>query len=96
METITNFFANQGILGIVILMLIAVVIWQQRRIDSKDTQITELQNKRVSDTNGFTTSYTQTIREITTATRDSVNAQVLLQKSIDSIAQAFNNFLNNK
>jgi hypothetical protein len=94
-ETITAYFENQGLLGIVILMLIGVVVWQQKRIDAKDKQITDLQDKRIADTNSYTSSYTSTTREMIGTTRDSLNALNLLQRSIDALATALQSLIQN-
>lgn len=96
METITNFFLQQGILGVIIVMLIGVVVWQQKRIDLKDKQITDLQDKRVADTNAYTSSYTAANKEMVATTRDSLNALSLLQRSVDSMATALQNLINGK
>lgn len=91
MEIFSNYFAQQGILGIIILMLIGVVAWQQKRIDTKDKAIADLQEKRKTDTDQYTASYTATTRELVATTRDSVNALNLMQSSINSIANALQN-----
>lgn len=96
METITNFFLQQGVLGVIIVMLIGVVLWQQKRIDLKDKQITDLQDKRIADTNAYTSSYTATTKEMVATTRDSLNALSLLQRSVDTMATALQNLLNGK
>ena len=56
MEQITNYFLRpeNGIQGIIIVVLGTIVVWQQRRLDSKDKQIGELQNQRIADTNVYT------------------------------------------
>lgn len=95
MEIFTEYFFQQGILGVIIAMLIIVVIWQQRRIDGKDKQITDLQDKRIADTNGYTKSYTDTTREMIGTTRDSLNALNLLQRSVDALATALQSLLSN-
>lgn len=95
-ETIAAYFENQGLLGIVILMLISVVIWQQKRIDEKDAQITELQAKRIEDINAYTDNYTTTTREMIGAAKDNLSALNLLQRSVDQLANALQNLLNQK
>lgn len=94
METITNFFAQQGILGIIILMETSVIVWQQKRIDKKDSQILELQDKRVNDTNTFTNGYTEISKEMVAAGRDTANSISILQKTIDTILSSLQTLLN--
>lgn len=95
LENISTYYLTQGVLGVTVVALIAVVIWQQKRIDAKDKQITDLQDKRVADTNSYTNSYTQTTREMVGVTKDSLNAMLLLQKSVDTVAQLLNNLISN-
>ena len=96
MEAVITYFTQQGVLGIVIVMMMAVIAWQQKRIDAKDKQISELQDRRIEDTNGYTASYTQTTREMVATTKDSINALNLLQRSIDSLATAVQSWINGK
>lgn len=98
MEQVINYFLRpeNGIQGIIIVALGSIVVWQQKRLDSKDKQITELQNQRLADTNSHTEKYTEVATQMVSATKDSVNAMGLLQRSIDSLAQAFQAFINGK
>lgn len=94
MDTITSYFAQQGVLGIIIIMAVAVIVWQQKRIDAKDKQICDLQEKRKSDTDTYTQSYIQTTKEMVVAQRDSINTLNIFQKSIDAIASTLQLVLN--
>lgn len=98
MEVILEYFSQpqNGILGILVIMLVSVIIWQQRRIDSKDTLINDLLNKRVEDANSYTNGYVSTTREMVGSQKETVNAINLLQKSVDTVAQALQNLLNKK
>jgi hypothetical protein len=59
------------------------------QIDGKMTsKYTILQDRRVADTSQYTTSYTQTTREMIATSKDSLNALGMLQKSVDAMAQA--------
>lgn len=93
MEAIISYFSQQGVLGIVIIMLVSVIVWQQKRIDLKDKQIYDLQEKRKTDTDAYTASYTLVAKEQIGTQRDSVNSLNLLQRSIDSIANALQNII---
>lgn len=96
MEVITDYFLQQGILGVIIVGLIAVILWQQRRIDQKDVLIGELQEKRKADTDIYTKSYTDVVKEQIGAQKDSINTLNLLQQSVNSMATALSNLLNGK
>lgn len=95
MEIIIDYFSQpqNGILGILVIMLIGVVLWQQRRMDKKDTLINDLLEKRVSDANTFRDGYVDTTREIVGIQKDNLNAINLLQRSIDAIAQTLQNIV---
>lgn len=98
MEAVIEYFLQpqNGIMGIIIIVLGSLLVWQQRRMDGKDKQITDLQNQRVTDTNSYTEKYTEIAKEAVTAIKDSVSNTNLLQRSLDSLAQAFNTFVNGK
>jgi len=88
MDIITPYFAQQGLLGIVIIMLVGVVLWQQKRIDGKDKIINDIQDKRKADVDTYTASYISTTREMVGTQKDSLNAITLLQRSVDNLANA--------
>lgn len=85
MDTITTYFATQGILGIIAVMFIGVIVWQQKRIDSKDKQITDLQNQRIIDANQYSSNYISIAKETVETSKDNLNALSLLQRSVDSL-----------
>lgn len=89
MDAFTSYFAQQGILGIIIIMLVGVVLWQQKRIDGKDKIINEIQDKRKNDVDAYTASYIATTREMVGTQKDSLNALILLQRSVDNLANAW-------
>ena len=88
MDAFTSYFAQQGILGIIILMLVAVLLWQQKRIDGKDRVINEIQDKRKADVDAYTASYIATTREMVGTQKDALNALNLMQRSLDNLANA--------
>lgn len=98
MEAIIQYFTRpeSGIMGIIILMFIAVIIWQQRRIDKKDEEIKDLQEKRKQDIDAYSKNYTELTKEQVATTRDNINTINLLQRSIDALASAVQAFLNSK
>jgi uncharacterized membrane protein YccC len=96
MEQIINYFLQpeNGVLGIIVVMLLGVVIWQQRKLDTREKEITTLHEKRKADADSYTSSYTAVAREQIAATRDNINTVNLLQRSIDSLATALQAFIN--
>lgn len=94
METVTAYFAQQGILGIIIVMLVGVILWQQKRIDGKDKIINDIQDKRKADVDAYTASYVATTREMVGTQKDNLNALNLMQKSVDSLATALQAWVN--
>lgn len=69
-------------------MLVAVVLWQQKRIDGKDKIINELQDKRKADVDAYTASYVATTKEMVGTQKDGLNALNLMQRSVDNLATA--------
>lgn len=96
MDQITSYFAQQGVLGIMVIMLIGVIIWQQKRNDNLSRQVDELQNKRIADTNNFTNGYTEISKEMVAAGKDTVNTLNLLQRSVDTMLGSLQNLLQKK
>lgn len=94
MDSITTYYLTQGVLGVTVVALIFVIVWQQKRIDSKDKQIAELQDKRIIDTNIYTQNYVETTKSVVVSTKDSIATINLLQRSIDSLATAFQSYVN--
>lgn len=82
-----NYFLQQGILGVIIVVLGGVIIWQQRQLDKKYQEIKELykaidvvQEKRLADN-------AQHITSIVALGANLVNADAAIQKSLDNIAR---------
>lgn len=85
MEQVTNFFFNQGILGVIIIVMGGVIIWCQKRLDRKDEEIkllnqavNVLQEKRISDSS-------LQINAFVGLGKDLVNSDASIQKSVDNI-----------
>lgn len=97
-DRIADFFLRpeNGIFAVFSLIEMLVIIWQQRRIDAKEKEIGELQEKRKMDTDAYTKSYTDIAKEQVSTTRDNINTINLLQRSIDSLATALQSFINGK
>lgn len=87
-------FARQGLGYLIAGILAFVIVWQQKRIDSKDKQITDLQDKGIIRADSYTTSYTNTIKEVVAASKDNATAVSLLQKSVDTLTTAVQNWIN--
>lgn len=97
-ERVIEFFAQpqNGILGIIVIVMGWVVWWQQNRIDKKDDQINALQKQLKDDADGNSNKYVETVKEVIGTQKDSVNAITLLQRSIDALTTSFQTFINGK
>lgn len=87
MESVINYFLEQGLLGVIIVMLIGVIVWQQKRLDKKDEEIklanqgvNVVQEKRIVDSQ-------QNITSFVGMGKDLLNTSASLQKSIDSVVR---------
>lgn len=98
MDRVIDYFLQpeNGILGVLIVILILVIIWQQRKLDKKEVEISDLQEKRKSDTDVYTKSYTDIAKEQVATARDNINTINLLQRSIDSLTTVLQSFINGK
>lgn len=91
MEQITNYFLQQGLLGVVIIMLVGVIIYQQRRIDKKEQDARDILDLRLKDSKDYTLSYNGTVeRYATLAEKTTTNDELIIQ-SINGIAQNLQN-----
>lgn len=96
MDPVTTYFATQGILGVIIIMLLAVVIYLARKNDTQYKQISDLQDKRIADANQYTANYIAVAKEAVETNKDHLTALVFLQKAVDSIATSVQKVLDNK
>ena len=98
MQQIIDYFIQPQIapIGIFVIILIGVIVWQQKRSDKKDDQITNLQNQLQSVSDGYAKSYIDTVREVVATQKDSVNAVNLLQRSFDQLMSAVQSFINGR
>lgn len=98
MEQIVEYFLRpeNGVLGVIIVILIGVVIWQQRQLNDYRGEVRELQEKRKADTDAYTKSYTEIAMEQVATSRDSINTINLLQRSVDALATAVQSFINGR
>lgn len=98
MEAIISYFSQpqNGILGIIVLVLGSVIVWQQRRIDSKDQQITALQEQIKDTIKEGGDKMLETVKEVVATQKDSVNAVTLLQRSFDSLTSGLQTLINGK
>lgn len=82
-----GYFLQQGILGIIIIVLGSVILWMQKKLDKKDEEIKALyvsigliQEKRIADNSGH-------IQSIVSLGNNLVNSDEAIQKSVDNIAR---------
>ena len=88
--------ATQGLGYTLFVIASLVIIYLNRKIDAKDKAIAELQDKRLTDSNLYTQSFTGVAKEMVAANRDAVNSTAILQKSIDTISQILQNLAHDK
>ena len=87
MDKIIDYFLQpqNGILGIIVIVLGFVIWWQQRRLDKKDDQVLLLQQELKNASDSYTKNYINTVKDVVTTQKDSINSINLLQRSIDSL-----------
>lgn len=98
METLSpqQYFLQQGILGVIIVVMGAVIVWQQKRSDKKDVKIDELQDKLKSQADMYAATYVATTKEVVGTQHDNINATNLLQKSFETFVTSFQSFINGR
>lgn len=97
-DKIADYFLQpqNGVLGVIVVILILIVVWQQKRLDKKDALVADLQEKRKIDVDTYTKNYTDMAKEAVGTQKDSTNAINLLQRSVDSLTAGFQSFMNGK
>lgn len=92
----TTFYLTQGVLGVTVVVLIGVIIWQQRRIDTKDKQIFELQNLRIADSNQYSSTYIAIAKEGVETSKDQATAFNVLQTGVKDLANVVQKLIDKK
>lgn len=82
---ITNYLFTQGVLGIVCIMLIAVVIYQQRKLDRKDDKIDALQEARLVDNKTHTADYREMAKDNQEVLQGNSQSNALLAAKIEAV-----------
>ena len=83
--------ATQGLGYTLFVISVGVIVYLNKKVEQKEKQIEELQEKRLQDSNLYTQSFTSVAKEMVAANKDAVNATAVLQKSIDSITRILQN-----
>lgn len=96
METLLAELARQGLGYLIAVLLVGVIIWQQKRIDSKDKLITDLQDKRIGDSAVYSNNYVSLAKENVATSKDNLNALALLQNSVNTLANSLQNWINER
>lgn len=60
---ITNYLFTQGVLGIAVLALGAVVVYQQKKLDKRDDKIQALQDARLDDNRTHANDYREMAKD---------------------------------
>lgn len=88
--------ATQGLGYTLFVLACLVIIYMSRKLDHKDKELVELHEKRLMDSNSYTTNFTAVAKEMVSANKDAVNATAILQRSVDSITQILQSLVNDK
>lgn len=88
-EGITDYFFNQGVLGVIIIVLAIVIVLQDRR-NRKDLKDSEelgrvLQEKRVVDSNTYSEKFIMTSQQLLNQNKEMISLIQVNQKSIEII-----------
>lgn len=86
-------FLREGLMGAIIVVLAGVIVYQNRKLDVKDRFIYEILDKRVGDANQFTTNFTTVAKDMVATNKDLINQNAILQKGVDTMAQALQTFV---
>jgi uncharacterized membrane protein YccC len=78
----TSEFLRQGLLGVIIVVLAGVVVWQQKRIDNKDRNLEVMAQKRVEDIVHVKDAYSNQIENIRDA---QVESTATIQRILDTM-----------
>lgn len=60
---ISNYLLTQGVLGIAVLVLGIVVVYQQKKLDKRDEKIQALQDARLDDNKSHTLDYREMAKD---------------------------------
>lgn len=86
---VSSFFFNQGILGVIIVVLGAVIVLQDRRyrqdLKDRDVNVASLQEKRANDAPIYADKFITTSQTLQNQFKDIVNLEISIQKSIETI-----------
>lgn len=92
-SVISNYYLQQGVLGVTIVVLAGVVVWQQKRIDSKEKELREMSDLRLKDSKDYTSSYTSTVEKYATLSEKNVTSDSLIMQAVNGIATLLQNKL---
>ena len=60
---ITNYLFTQGVLGVAVIALGIVVVYQQKKLDKRDEKIQALQDARLEDNKSHTVDYREMAKD---------------------------------
>lgn len=82
---ISNYLFTQGVLGIAVLALGIVVIYQQKKLDRKDDKIEALQDARVADNRDHARDYQEMAKDNSEVLQLNSQSNTLLATKIESV-----------
>lgn len=84
-EGITSYFFTQGVLGVTVIVLGIVVIYQQKKIDKKDEKIESLYEARILDNKNQATDYREMAKDNQEVLQGNSQANLLLGSKIEAV-----------
>lgn len=87
LERILDYFFGQGIYGVIIVILILVLLWLQKRNDEQAKEIKSLNEKLVISAEKRVEDQKQTGEKFITLGKDLVSGNESLQRSVDGITR---------
>lgn len=87
MDEVIKYFFEQGLLGVIIVMLIGVVIWQQKKLDTKEKELRVALDARLEDSKSYSLVYNGTVEKYATLTEKTNNNDNLIMQAINGLAE---------
>jgi len=82
---ITSYFFTQGVLGVTVIVLGIVVIYQQKKIDKKDEKLESLYEARILDNKNHTLDYREMAKDNQEVLQGNSQANLLLGSKIEAV-----------
>lgn len=84
-EGITSYLFTQGVLGVAVIVLGVVVIYQQKKIDKKDEKLESLYEARILDNKNQAADYREMAKDNQEVLQGNSQANLLLGSKIEAV-----------